>query len=676
MDMETSLIGRQVKGLGDVAGTELDLWPDIDIGALDEISRSQFLKRKNAVLLYLAGASDADLRKQCGIGVKQVYRLITERCIVFHADGSPQGWRGLIRGKHINGYNRTKSVKVNEWGNGASGVLTLAFQTYPKIRRDFDRRILQAASQLKLSESKKPKQALWRWLIGQFKAAGMEVRCEWPFTTKHLGYRSICTYIERVLEGSPELAAKAFGGPELAKKMVAGSGVDRPILRPFQRVEVDAHKLDGRFCVMIPQLDGDVTPKLVHRLWVVVILEVLSKAVLGYYFSLGREVSKSDVLLAIKASLTPWRRKKLSFDGNSYSPHAALPSGHSEKFIGICYDEFSVDGALANTCQTVETQLQDIVGAQLLTPTNSYAARRSKDDRPYIERFFSTLSKRGFQRMSNTTGGKAAEGLGKMGESVALTSQFQYEYAEELIDVLIANYNATPHTSLGHRSPLEYLDYLSGKESFLPRYADRQAVSMICSTRKLCTVKGGYRLGRRPYINFESARYSADWLDRRQDLVGTKIWAINDDEFNACVIMVSSIDGEILGHLRAHPPWHITPHSLRVRRAINSLASRRLIHLASNVDAIQSFIEYAEANPGKKLPLHPAYLEARQAIVREYQSVIEQTESVMTNLAANELTTPSSVFPRGESSSLKDRAATAPASSGERLPTRRQTVVK
>ena len=60
MDMETSLIGRQVKGLGDVAGTELDLWPDIDIGALDEISRSQFLKRKNAVLLYLAGASDAD----------------------------------------------------------------------------------------------------------------------------------------------------------------------------------------------------------------------------------------------------------------------------------------------------------------------------------------------------------------------------------------------------------------------------------------------------------------------------------------------------------------------------------------------------------------------------------------------------------------------------------------
>ncbi|WP_413456563.1 hypothetical protein [Herbaspirillum huttiense] len=672
--------GRSVKGLSDSA--DLSLWPSVDIAALAEEHRLDFLKRKHAVMLYLSGKSYDEIRARCGIGGIQVYRLIRERCLAIHPDGRLYGWRALIRNQNIKGYNRQRPMTVDDWGRGTSGALRLAFDRYPQIRIDFEKRILKASSEVRLTESKKPKKALWQWLLTQFRREGIEARGEWPFNTKYIGYAAIRRFVERTMENNPAKATLAIGGADLGKKAKAGDGTGRPVLRVFQRVEVDAHKLDGRFCVMVPQLDGDATPKIVHRLWVIVILEVLTRAVLGYYFSMGKEVSKSDVLQAIKMSLSKWKRKQITFSDEAYTANAALPSGCSDRFVGICYDEFSVDGALANTCKTVETQLRDIAGTVLVTPNNSYAVRRSKDDRPFIESFFTKLGKNGFQRMSNTTGGKASENLGKSGEMIAVTSQFQYEYAQELIDVFIANYNASPHTSLGNRSPLEVLIYLSGRGDFNPRYADPMDVNCIFSVRKPCTVKGGYKTGRRPYINFEGSRYSADWLDRRQDLVGEKIWAINDDEYNACVIMVSTSDGEILGHLRAHPPWHLTPHTLRVRKQINSLVARKVMHLAQNVDPVLEFLDFAESCPKGKLPIHPAYLEAREALVRSHQDVVDRNQLISEKIDA--LIADSRSSNPGKKSRSFDKTGSAAtnatadfaSTSPSQLPARRRTVVK
>jgi hypothetical protein len=85
MNEEIVHIGRRVKGIVD--GKELDYWPSIDVAALTEDVRRDFLRRKNAVLLYIKGASYADIRAQCDIGANQIYRLITERCIAIHPDG-------------------------------------------------------------------------------------------------------------------------------------------------------------------------------------------------------------------------------------------------------------------------------------------------------------------------------------------------------------------------------------------------------------------------------------------------------------------------------------------------------------------------------------------------------------------------------------------------------------
>ena len=293
------MIARQIKGLTDALDFDISEWPSIDEGALSTEARDEFLARKRAVLFYLDGQSEAIIRKTAGIGIKQVYRLIRERCIQVHPDGRIYGWRALIKHTHINDYKRKCPIKVDKWGYGAAGALSGIFDQYPDLKRKFNERILASASPMKLSEARKPRQANWKWLLNQLRDLGVEQRKEWPFNTATCGYSSIRKYIEEVLVDNPGKAAGAVGGKDLDRKMRAGDGTERPVLKPFQRVEVDAHKLDGRFCVMIPQPGGGWEPKIVHRLWVVVILEVAARAVLGYQFAMGREVCKQDILRAI-----------------------------------------------------------------------------------------------------------------------------------------------------------------------------------------------------------------------------------------------------------------------------------------------------------------------------------------------------------------------------------------
>ena len=94
------------------------------------------------------------------------------------------------------------------------------------------------------------------------------------------------------------------------------------------------HKLDGRFCVSLLLAGGGFTEKIVHRLWVIVILEVVSRAVVGYYFSTGREVSKDDVLRAIKTGLSRPKLRPVTFSATPYLPDAGLLGSLGEEFVG------------------------------------------------------------------------------------------------------------------------------------------------------------------------------------------------------------------------------------------------------------------------------------------------------------------------------------------------------
>ena len=191
------------------------------------------------------------------------------------------------------------TVGADASGRGASGALSNLLLQEPDFADRLEKQILKSCADLKLAEIRRPRHALWAWFLKELRSLGLETRNEWPFTMKTMGYPTLCRYADAVLSANPIKAARIVGGPQLEKKMVSGAGINRPVHNPFERVEMDAHKLDGRFVVMIPALDGGWHPRLIHRLWVIVLLDVASRAVIGYHLSLRVEVNKDDVIAAI-----------------------------------------------------------------------------------------------------------------------------------------------------------------------------------------------------------------------------------------------------------------------------------------------------------------------------------------------------------------------------------------
>lgn len=637
-------------------------WCAVDPDALPEARKELFLRRRRGIEAYCAGGSEDDIRAASGFGRSHIYRLITERCLQQHPDGTLNGWRGVVPHLKLKPWKRKTKLSPAANGAGAAGALQWLFASPGgrEIEERFRNQIIGKTP--KLANARRAKRDLFAWFIRELQASGYEARGDWPFNVEKMGYVTIGKFIDRVLDENPRRQRQLMGGQTAERKAKAGDGTARPQLAVFQRVECDAHKLDARMVVLIPSPHGGYEPRKIHRLWVIVIIEVVSRAVLGYYLSLRHECGAEDVLRAVKRALTRWRPRALQFSSRAYVPEAGLPSGRHERYVGACWDEFSVDGALANICDRVERQLSEVVGATILKPQDpaSYSSRRSLDDRPYIESFFRQLAGGGFHRLAVTTGSKPADKRGHDPDAVATATQFQIEHAEELLDVLIANYNATPHSGLGYRSPLAQLDFLTTREPVRIRQADPGQVNRMVTIRKLCTVKGGVATGRRPYFNFANARYSAEWLCQRTDLVGKNCWLHIEDEDDARWASVSTQRGEFLGAVRAAPPWHLTPHTLYMRTAIRALDKRRLLQLSGHCDAVEELIRYAEGSASKKLPPHPAYLEARRVLRAHAEALAGQPI-----LAASKHEDEPSVQHEGESPATGSSTATDPASKAD-----------
>ena len=620
---KSSRVGSRSAGQspGGVRGVDTSTWARVDPDALAPQQRAMFTRRRIAIKLYLEGALDADIRREAGMSRSNVYRLIVERCLLPHSDGDLFGWRGALPYLRVLGYHRKTKPRAGENGAGSAGSLQWLFASPDGrgLEQRLRKRILAKAEGL--AGPGRLKQPLFRWLIGELRELGYESRGEWPFTVEKLGYVTIAAYIDRVLAANPVRQRLLLGGEEARRKAIAGDGAGRPHLEPFERVECDAHKLDVRMVVAVPSPHGGHELRKIHRLWVIVLLDVASRAVLGYHLSLRRECAAEDVLRAIKRALSLWTPRKLHFSDSAYAEGAGLPSFVAPHLSGACWSELSVDGALANICGRVENALKEVVGCRLLTPqsADSFTSRRSKDDRPFIEAFFGRLAAGGFHRLAPTTGSRPADKRGADPVAIADATAFQLEFAEELLDTLIANYNATPHSGLGYRSPLAQLQF-KVPSSQAVRRADPDAVKRMVGVRRLCTVLGGAKTGRRPYFNLANARYSAEWLVLRTDLLGKPLWLQIEDEDDARFATVSDGKGLFLGVVRAAPPWHQTPHSLFVRESIRALERRRLMHLSARCDAVEELVRFAEANDGK-LPAHPAYLEVRRILTSQAQAL-------------------------------------------------------
>jgi hypothetical protein len=239
-------------------------------------------------------------------------------------------------------------------------------------------------------------------------------------------------------------------------------------------------------------------------------------------------------------------------------------------------------------------------------------ARHNPNDRPFVERFFLTLEEAGFHRLPNTTGSNPDDPRRTDPEMAAVRYTMKLEHLQDLVDVLIANFNADPHTSNGYRSPLEYLEYLCAHANDWPSTVDQTQVQKLTARRRSVHVRGNIQSGHRPHVNFEGVKYTNDLLRRSLGLIGKQIYV--EWEGDIRTIRAFTEKGTELGSLRAAPPWNQTPHTLEMRRAVNSLRQRKVLHYLENCDPIEAYLTYLQSTSVKSRVVPSAYLKATKLL--------------------------------------------------------------
>lgn len=567
----------------------LSHWPTIDLALLDEDDADRVARRIQAVRAYIEGQPVGILSKQAGVPRQEVYRL-ANRCMKLHPDGRIWGFRALLPACRITPYVRTATIdgsRPSQQG-GAAGALTMLFDRYPTIQKAVDSLFLKKVKEHVVQESRMPVKAIHKYFIEKCKEAGLTAR-HYPLNMNHRGRRALSSYLKRLFKSNLKQAVKARHGDDAARALASReAGPDSIVTRPFERVEFDGHRIDAVFAIDLPNPYGGIQRLVLDRLWLLAIIDVKTRAILGYTLVLNPEYNAEDVLRCVKHALTPWSPMTLTIPGLKYTKGSGLPSGVYAECAWALWDELWFDNAKANLADAVRSNLRRVVGCAI-----NAGPVKTPQRRPFIERLFQTLEENGFHRLPSTTGNGPDDPRRDDPEAAALRWNISYQHLVELTDVLIARYNAEPHTGLGNRSPLEMLEYFIVNEGCEFRAAPeqkRQDLALL-HIRVVRCIRGDVTQGKCPYVEFEGVRYYNDVLRHSPDLVGEHLSLLVDPDDLRCVTAYLE-DGREFGVLTAHGLWGRTPHTLTVRKAIHKLRARKLIFYTDNEDPILVYMDF------------------------------------------------------------------------------------
>lgn len=550
-------------------------WPGVDASAIDTERRDIYLRRQAAVCAYLQGRPLAEIEGAFQINRGTLQRLI-ERCLTPHPDGRIQGLRALIPHTRAKGYRRTAPTQRRARPSGLSGAMGQLFDRLPQLSRIIEREI--SNNMLGLSERGRlyGLRDVQLKLIAACREAGLTAK-DYPLNYDEMGYRSLAHWVRNRLES--RLAIR----PPLALTDAWTAST-----RPYSVVELDGHKLDLRVRVRFTDASGVSVDIESERLFVITLIDVCTRVVLGWQLVPAPEYDHHDVLATLQDALRP-RRKRLDFviPGLGYRAGAGFVADVLPELSYACWEVLKVDNAASHLTEDTFEPICRFVGCRLQAgPVGEPTTR------PYIERFFGTLTDRMSRKVHGTTGRSPNDPAGKRGRKVSTAMLITLPELEELLDVSIANYHASPHDGLNGRSPLEALQLAVEHHGMPVRTLPQVLRGRLhqLQSMHLSTVRGNVARSVAPYVSLYGARYSNEVLQRTQGLVGQKIRIyIQPGDMREAWAYLSN--GADLGRLYVLEGWRYSRHTLRLRKHI--LRARRLgkLKFVNEQDPVQMFAE-------------------------------------------------------------------------------------
>ena len=583
--------------------SDLQTWPSVDSSALSVEAQASFKARCDAIQQFIEEKhlSVSAILTKTGVARSTLYRLI-EKCWQKHPDGRMYGFRAVIPYERLGEYERRQRVDGDREGySGGSGAFGQLLREHPSIEKLLTMRAKERGRPIKGRKSvrqvRKPLLAIHEEFIAACRAEKIKSD-EYPFTEHRKGYRSLQTYLKKMAEQKYSSAVTNAGG-QRAGAAPSGEEQAPAATRAFEVIEFDGHKLDLRLSIKLKDPLGFERTLELHRIWILVLLDVHTRAVLGYSLAFGKEYNKDDVASALQSAIVPFAPRKYSIPNLEIEEGGGFPSSIFPECAYACWDWFRFDGAKSHLAAATLERLTQVVGCWT---ENGPAGE--PDARPFIERFFQLLSRHFAHRFPGTLGNDPdaiEKALGDPGGDISLL--IEYEELEQLIEVVIANYNGRGHGGVLGLTPLEAMRHSLRRKQCYLRTLPRFLRSTLCLLQeaRVIPVKGSLKHGIRPHINFSNVQYTSKELASSADLINKKL-RIYFDVRDIRTVKAFFEDGTELGILTAARPWNATPHSLRLRQQIfREIAEGKLV-IKDGMDPIEAWEKnrWSEARKNKR----------------------------------------------------------------------------
>lgn len=570
--------------------TNVEAWPTIDASALDPEGRSLFTQRCEAMRLFIdASVPLVAIATRTGVSRGSLHRLFA-RCIAEHDDGRIHGFRALVPFVHTKPYERRVTVPFTKDGSGAAGAFRQLLARYPTLepylQAQIRKRFKRSAT---FDEIRPPLKKIHKDFLSKCRDLGVKPT-EYPFNRERRGKRSLSAYAKQFAELKFESAAAEAGAEHIGRAWSSEpSELRSPFTKPMEGIEFDGHRIDVRLTLRVPDPYGMEVLYEIERIWILALKDIVTRVIPGYALALGANYAGDDVIDAVKAALVPHRRRELTIPGLTYDSRGGFPSEVIPECAYACWDWFRCDNAASQLADATIERLVEFVGCW-----PDFGEPGNPDSRPFIESFFKLIAQHFAHRMIGTTGSGPDDfrrKLGHPGGDIRLLVTLNE--LEELIDVLISDFNGESHGGIGGRSPLEAMQFFVARDPTVIRplaRARRQQLHLLqdCLIK---TVKGSVKNGVRPHINFKEVRYSNDVLSGNPALIGRKLRMYYDRK-DIRHLRAYFENGEELGVLMAQRPWCFTPHSLKTRQEILRLKAQGKLRHREGDDPVEAWTKY------------------------------------------------------------------------------------
>lgn len=567
---------------------ELSLWP-----VVDELSLGTkilvFRKRVIAITAVIHGASCADAANLSKIGARQISRLVA-RCLSQHPDGRIWGFRAAVPHIRLKPHCASRlSTRSRTPFGGHTGQLGYVFLAHPKICDALTAYLLKRRRQRSsLAVTRVPLKQLHRIFLDLAEAAGIPIS-HYPFCTDTRGKCALGAWARKIWHAHYLEATRAHLGEEAARMLqYSGKGQRETEIIPWACVQFDAYEVNAYFSIDVPVMVGGYVTVVVEKIWLLVIIDSASRAIIGWTLSLSRLYTSDDVLATIECAIRPATRRKLSIPKLEYPEHGGLPSAEIPGCAWAVFAEFAADNALAHTSHDVLAALK-MIGATLNT-----GRARLPQSRPLIENFFSYLSVHEVQRLPSTTAttGKTRRSA-KDAQNAAVKYRIKLEHLFDLAEVLVARHNAELNGGIQYHRPLDFVRQSLERGQVLKQLpeAERESFSLF-SKRVIRVVRGSLEKARRPYIHLFGVRYTSPLLANKPALLGQPLTlVINLRDLRT--VRAFTADGAEFDVLQALGGWSLSPHDLRTRRLILRMKLQKQIEYCDNQDPVLILLEHA-----------------------------------------------------------------------------------